>query len=158
MLQTKPAGIFGYPVQVVLWKKDVTALPGQRSVLWGRRMEGVRRLNKRESQRQTRMLVDRRLCDMIAHKNPQSRIQGRQVQFSQATFIWEKFIMFQCENNLLSINLPIKVVDILYVSKKGWSFFCPQRKFRLVPDAVKVILGNQREGCLKRSCPVPSHL
>ena len=38
-------------------------------------------------------------------------------KFSEATFIWEKLIMFLCENNLLSINLPIKVVDILYVSK-----------------------------------------
>jgi hypothetical protein len=39
-----------------------------------------------------------------------------------------------------SINSPIEVVDILYVSKKGGSVFSSQGKFCLVPDAVKVIL------------------
>lgn len=57
--------------------------------------------------------------------------------------IWEMYTLSRCENKLWRMDLPIEVVDILYVSKKGWSFFCPQRKFGLVPDAVKVILGNQ---------------
>lgn len=72
--------------------------------------------------------------------------------------IWEKFIMLLYENNLLGIHLPIEVVDTPYVSKKGWPVFRPQRKFRLVADAVKVILWNQWEVCLKHCCPSPSHV
>lgn len=52
----------------------------------------------------------------------------------------KQFIMFLQESNLLCIDLPIKVVDILYVSKKSSPIFGPQGKFCLVPDACEVIL------------------
>lgn len=60
---------------------------------------------------------------------------------------WEEVLMSWYENSLWSSHLPIEVVDVLYVPKKGGSFFRPQRKFRLVPDAVQVVLRHQREAC-----------
>lgn len=51
------------------------------------------------------------------------------------------------------MNLPVETVDIPYVSKQGWSLFCPQGELGLVSDTVEVILQEKWEGGLQTFPP-----